>query len=230
MLVPRRVGVPERDDLWSWCQTEWWAPTGLPIYEGHHEAHEGPFNRSAAINRASIRAGAWDVALILDADVVVDPAAVRSAVLLADASGQITWPFDRFAGLDRTMSSRVRSGYSGSWEPGVAHEMLHTASSAVCVPRRLWDRVGGFDEAFIGWGFEDVAFSLACQAIGGGHHRIAGTVYHLWHPPAEATGDSNHPVWQANAAVCAPYLDAGWADGDAMEAVLRANGQWDRLA
>lgn len=230
VLVPRRAGIEDRDELWSWLREDWWAPMGLPIYEGHH--YGGLFNRSAAVNTAAALAdsdGRWDVAVVIDADVAVAPTSVRSAVLLAHASGQITWAFHRWAGLHPEMSARIRAGYDGGWDDGIALEFLHTASSCVVIPRPLWDLVGGFDEQFAGWGFEDVAMSLACQSIGGGCHRIAGTVYHFHHAPAPGTGDSTHPIWRANQERCAPYVAAGHADRRAMEAVLRASGQWRRF-
>ncbi len=233
VLVPRREDGGFRDDLWAWCRDTWWADLGLPIYEGHHD--EGPFCRSAAINTAARYADGligdrpWDVAVILDADTIVDHAAVASAALLAERSGQITWAFSRWAGLSSEGSALVRAGYDGGWDEHVAVEILHSASSCLAVPRRLWDRVGGFDEGFVGWGYEDAAMSLACQAIGGGSHRIPGTAWHLWHPPAEGTGDSTHPLWIANRDRCQAYVDAGWDDYVAMETLLRDLGLWERF-
>lgn len=232
LLVPRRAGIPDRDRLWAWLRTEWWPQLGWPIVEGHHD--DGPFSRSRAVNRAAEIAAdssrwRWDVAVVIDADTIIDHHAVRSAALLAAGSGQITWGFDRWAALSPEMTDRVLGGYQGDWNAGVTLEFRHSASSCVAVPRQLWDRVGGFDEQFVGWGFEDVAFSLACQAIGGGGHRIAGTAFHLHHAPAEATGDTGHPIYLANQERCRPYLDA-YLDPVKMEAALRANGQWERFA
>jgi hypothetical protein len=40
--------------------------------------------------------------------------------------------------------------------------------------------MGGFDERFVGWGFEDMAFQATIVGLYG-HERIEGDVYHLWH-------------------------------------------------
>lgn len=230
VLVPRREGQPERDELWAWCRDIWWDNLGVEIVEGHHEPSEGLFSRAVAVNRAADNAGDWDVAVVVDADTIVNHDAVHAAALLADASGRITFGFERFVALTDGMSRRVRAGYRGDWDAGTAFSFVHSASSCVAMPRALWDRIGGFDESLAGWGFDDIQLSLAAQAIGGGSHRIGGTAYHLWHPPAEACGDVDHPIYRANQARCQPYMDAGWQDPAAMEKVLRANGQWDRLA
>ena len=83
VLVPIRYGKPERDRLWEFCRPRWaeFFPD-WPVYEGVHGAEEGPFNRSLAVNRAAEAAGEWDVAVVIDNDVLADPQAVRAAVFL----------------------------------------------------------------------------------------------------------------------------------------------------
>lgn len=52
----------------------------------------------------------------------------------------------------------------------------------------LWvddfDRVGGFDESFVGWGLEDTEFAvrLVAQGVRIRSGRFATNVFHLWHP------------------------------------------------
>lgn len=219
VLVPRRSDGGHRDRLWEWVRGR----LDLPVVEGHHEAHEGAFNRSSAINRAARAAGDWKVAVIVDADTFTPGPQIVEAVRLARDTGQIAWGFTRYAALDREGTRKVMDGFNGSWEPHVLHEFLHTASSCVVVRRDLWDAVGGFDEGFVGWGFEDVAFSLACQAVGGGWHRAEGTTWHLWHPPSPDAGNTNSPIWRANRDRCQPYIDAGF-DPARMRAVLHDMG------
>ena len=196
-LVPWRSDGGRRDVLWAWVRERWerlhpeW-----PVYVG--ESPDGPFCRSHALNRASKAAGAWDVAVLLDADAIVDPDRLREAVLKADTTGGFVIAYDRYCYLDKPMTDRILDGFTNNWWPGVEWSMTNTCSTVVTVPRRLWDQVGGFDEGFIGWGFEDCAFSVACAAFGG-RYRVPGELWHLWHPPST---ENRHESlnWQAGLA------------------------------
>lgn len=191
MLVPRRSDGGRRDELWAWCRAWWETHTDWPIIEGTHD--HGPFNRSAAINRAAEQAGDWDVALIVDSDSFTHPTQALDAAETAHRTGQVTFAYDRFCYLDRAMSDRVMSGYTGNWWAGVEWTMTGTCSSLLAVPRGPWDQMGGADEGFVGWGGEDVAISLMLQTFGRGMNRIHGDVWHLWHAPAPHTHDHVFP-------------------------------------
>jgi hypothetical protein len=187
VLVPRRADGGHRDRLWTWLarQIVGW---GYPIIEGHHD-EPGPFSRSLALNRAAAEAGAWDVALLVDADTFVNPHQAHAAVALAGASGAMTVGFDAFRTLSEPGTERILGGFNGSWSPLATGELIGhgshgPVSSIVAVPRRLWDAMGGFDQRFRGWGFEDRAFAIAAATLGGEVQRIASDAWHLWHPRA----------------------------------------------
>jgi hypothetical protein len=211
VLVPRRPDGATRDRVWSFIADRWASehPT-WDVIEGLHET--GPFNRSAAINTAAAAAGEFDVAIVADADSFVGADQSLAAVQTAMATGQITFAYDRFVYLAEEMSGRVIGGHTGNWWSGVQWTMTGTCSSMVVVPRALWDMVGGFDDGFVGWGMEDVAFSIAAHSAGGGGQRVHGDVWHLWHP----TSPENHhesPLYQANVERMHRYetaRDGGW--------------------
>lgn len=191
-LVPRRADGGWRDQLWSFCR-DWWAGQhpDWHVFEGDHV--DGPFNRSAAINAAAENADEWDVAVLLDADVIVDPTAVGNAVEIAHTMGRLVVPHSERIMLHEPGTRKVLAGSREGWRnPGYVHRgrrdgmLIYTdsVSCAVAVPRSLWDQVGGFDPLFVGWGWEDNSFVAACETFSGPLIRLASELYHLHHDPA----------------------------------------------
>lgn len=198
-LVPRRAGFADRDALWSFCRRYWTnALSDIPIVEGFHD--EGLFNRSKAINRAAAHAaatGGWDVAVVLDADVIAAPSSVVSAAALAEETGKLVVAFDVRRDLSRAGTRRILAGYRGSWDPYVERTHSGQHSGIVAIPRSLWELLGGFDEGFEGWGYEDTAFALAAETVAGPRINIPGECWHLWHAKAPEAR-SGSPSWTAN--------------------------------
>src|SRR5688572_1048160 len=108
ILVPRRDDNGPRDELWAFCRA-WWERevSHLPIIEGYHT--DGLFNRSAAVNRAATIAGAWDVAVIIDSDVICDPQRVVAAIDRAHATGSMVLPHTVRYDLSPRGANAVRS-------------------------------------------------------------------------------------------------------------------------
>ena len=73
-----------------------------------------------------------------------------------------------------------------------------SVSSVVVVSRKQWELIGGFDEQFKGWGFEDTAFAAAAATFGG-IVRMEGEVIHFWHP-TQREGKRGTPSWPVNSA------------------------------
>lgn len=220
ILVPRRDGIEDRDRLWAFARERWAGDfPDWPIVEGHHD--DGPFNRSAAVNRAAEAAGAWDVAVIIDSDVLCDRDKVVQAVDAAAGTGRMVLAYHERVSLNAKGTEKVMGGFQGNWKD---RRMVHgtymdACSSAVVVPRGLWDEVQGFDERFVGWGWEDVAFRIACETISGKSMlQIAATCFHLWHQPS---GGNNRAeaTFVANQARGEAYRAAHW-DRDAVMALI----------
>lgn len=232
ILVPRRAGVPQRDKIWAAMRSRWEAMhPDLTIYEGHHD--EGPFSRSAAINTAARLAdadGRWDLAMVIDADVFLDPSQVTAALRRARDSGRVTWAFRRWRGLSEYATERLMrpdpvwerelfgdAGWLG-WTPASPVDMDELVektnpiswSCAFVIPRAVWDDVGGFDERFRGWGWEDMAFRSVVRGLHG-CERIEGDVFHVWHPRSverEPVRGEYRPEYEANRQLGLRYMAA----------------------
>lgn len=216
ILVPRRADHGHRDRVWAWVRAWWERELKLPIFEGHHD--EGLFNRSAACNRAAAAAGDWDVAVLIDADVVCDPDKVREAITIAHRDlDHLVLPFTRRHNLTRQGSERIMAGETGSWRSFIGITYAQQCSAVVVIPRKVWDTIGGFDERFVGWGFEDNAFACAAETFGRSLEQIEGEVWHLWHPTAKE-GRRHSPSYRANRARHELYATA-LGDPDAVRAL-----------
>lgn len=206
IAVPMRPDGGHRDRLWAHCRKVWEDRFGWPILEGLHL--DGPFNRSAAVNAAVAQAGDdWDVVLVIDSDVICAPDSVRSAVKLAAISDQMVVAHDERIMLNRFGTEKVLAGYDGSWraKPMVERVWLDSVSCAVAISRNLWELAGPFDELFVGWGREDTAFRIACEAETGPIVKVCGETFHLWHPVSPGVKQAS-PTRRANEARHQAYL------------------------
>lgn len=191
-LVPRLADGGERDRLWEYCRAHWVDQLpAMEIVEGHHEG-DGPFNRSAAINRAA--EGEWDFAVILDSDTILDAEQVISGIEKAEETGCLVLPYKLRNMLSEPGTQAILGGYAGNWEHWVTARERDRVSCCAIVPRALWDAAGGFDERFEGWGGEDEAFEHTCRTFA--HtNRLAGAVWHLHHA-ASPHHDRSSPLYR----------------------------------
>lgn len=187
VLVAWRPDDGHRDQLWKHLRTHYWDhQSGYHVTEG--TSPDGPFNRAAAVNDASRKAGAWDVAVIADADTWVPSHRLDEAVTTAKKTGKLVAAFNHVIELSEVSTQRILCGeHLGVFDLDTANARtgdIITQSSMLAVPRKLWDRAHGMDEAFIGWGGEDNAFWYTCRALAGDPIRLTGPAWHLWHEPA----------------------------------------------
>ena len=196
VIVPFRPDYGHRDRLWEWVRGNYWKHLPWPIELGHHD--KGAFNRAAAVNSAADRQ--WDYAIIADSDTWVPAKQLMAAVSATQATGRLVAAFDAVVELSQPCTDNILRGQttiSGSFEAGkIRTRELETQSSMLVVPRTLWDRAGGMDERFAGWGCEDNAFWRACSINSGEPQRLSGNAYHLWHAPA--SGKFNGSEYRRN--------------------------------
>lgn len=211
LIVPRRRDGGHRDRVWDFCKRYWTATRPKwRIVEGDHD--EGPFNRAAAINRAA--RGRWDVAVILDADTLLDAEAIDSAIEQTLDTKAVSLPFSHRLLLSARGTERVLAGeeHWDRWVESVQrpNDRYRYISGSLVVPRCLWDAVGGFDERFCGWGGEDDAFFAACTVLSGHDartSRIPGKAWHLWHQTSPWM-DRNSALYRMARALAERYLRA----------------------
>lgn len=162
-----------------------WRDKGMEVGMGRSEGPE--FNRAAAVN-AALESHWAKVLVVNDADSLVYPSALAEAIRLA-ATGDygIVRAYTTYQRIDKpgTLSCR-------SWQDVLHGSSEHiewaqdNASSHGVVALNLehYRHIGGYDERFQGWGYEDCALDILSGAFLPGV-RVPGPLFHLWHPPAK---------------------------------------------
>jgi hypothetical protein len=183
ILIPFRGGEKHRERNFKYVFA-WWENLGYRIHVADDGAG-GPMNRSRARNEAAKRATS-DVLVFADADTVGQPESVAAAARHAYQTGELSYPFIRFEGLSSAQTVKFMAGKPYGRGKTKRHP---SPGGIVIVHRDLFEFAGRYDEAFEGWGYEDVAFARAARTLGG-QHRENGVIYHLWHPVAPEKADS----------------------------------------
>lgn len=205
-----------RWDIWNWIASQY--QQFLPEVQLRVCSDDGedPFHKTVALNRAAAAATA-PVLMLADADTWVPSAQIREALTLIETDPSIwvrPWNLKLKLGevdTQRLMTKAVWDGVvpEGADLPG-RRESLNTywAAPHHIFTREQFEKVGGFDERFRGWGQEDEAFALSLRSIVGKPKLVRGYAIHLKHP---RLGRSGRDQWvgettpRANEALVAEY-------------------------
>lgn len=151
----------------------------------------GPFNRSAAYNAGRNHRPAAKAYIWHEADMVVPHIQLAEAVRMSKAFTGLVVPFHTYSYLSEADSARVLDGTPLRSVGPAEYEMAQgRAVGAVGVTSDVTMRaVGGWDETFEGWGFDDRAMARAFQVCCRATRYAPGYGHHLWHPPAWSRDD-----------------------------------------
>lgn len=221
-----------RDDLWAFTKWQWeYNFPDCPIYAVDSDLrHKGQFKRAWACNAAvteALRDDRWPVLVIADADTVmtdwlyvaeaVKYAQDHRALCYAHEQRYMLGPHDTAHLLSNGTFLRNPTQAYGSIDPVTTGPHPNTYSGVLAVNIELWVDVRGFDQRFVGWGFEDLAFMHACGTMGE-LQRAPGTCLHLWHP-TKVEEREEQPHYLDNWAVWNKYTAAA-GNPVAMRAVI----------
>lgn len=209
MLIPYRSDKGHRDRIFEWLLDRYnvlLPDAQICIGEDPQE----PFNRARARNNAFSQATS-DTLLVADADTVFNPDPIMRAVW--SVFSRRTWilPYDTYYNVTMDDTFEIlKSDPAGSlprpdrWD----HRLTTAVSGLLVLSREAFEKVGGYDERFEGWGYEDNAFQLALDTLYTPHERFFGEYcLHLWHPVAP-DGAFNSPTIQQSRARFCQYRNA----------------------
>lgn len=209
-LVNPGWSVPDADGYrlanWAYSRARWERLLpDVPIVEGYDEG-DHPFCLARAQNDAARKAGDWRFAVYVGADFVAESdEMIMSGISWARSTGKFTICHARTTMLHEEPTERVRGGEEPN--PSMGDTYGNPFTGITIIPRDLFDKVGGFDERFVGWGWEDQAFWAACCALGNGYDRVDGHAFHLWHPRTRADNEES-PYHAESEALGRRYLAA----------------------
>jgi predicted glycosyltransferase involved in capsule biosynthesis len=191
ILIPFRSNG-DRDQQLAWLKDRW--SSLFPEAEIIIEADDGndPFSKTMAVNNCYKKATS-DILVLMDADCWIDPELIKKAA--EDIrSKKISWarPCHDVYKLTKefTFDLIKTSPTSGIALNDKSYSGITKAVGFVCVfSRDQFEKVGGMDTRFRGWGGEDNAWNVMLDNMFGKAEDGVGIGYHLWHPtPRNAEG------------------------------------------
>lgn len=134
--------------------------------------------------------------MLYDVDVMLPRTNIEDSLASLETYPMI-FPYDKFWLLSQELSHKIVNGMEYTFSSlltcdGVEQLVKEGKIGAAVqlVTRDAFDSVGGFEEDFEGWGYEDVYFNFKMMKkypIGEGiwgKWLDHGDLFHLWHPPA----------------------------------------------
>lgn len=221
VVIPWRGGDPDRERHHETVRAR--LRDMLPD-AWHIDADSGhqPFSRAGSRNhgvRLAQDVGA-EVVVLCDADTLPEREPLLAAIDSAH-DGRLHLPYVHFRGLSETGTRHYLGGTPAEACEAELETTWSTGGVMVIQPEAWW-RMGGSDERFRGWGFEDTATRVACDALLGPTVRHTGTIYHLWHPTARNPAS---PLFKANEALMRRYAEAE-GNPDAVRAIVAEFAPW----
>ncbi|MDR7078525.1 putative glycosyltransferase involved in capsule biosynthesis [Neobacillus niacini] len=159
------------------------------------ETDSNPYNRSEAINNGAKRAKN-DIFVIADCDIFYDPQILLEATKLLNEYAWVI-PFRYVRNLSNNQSIEIFHN-EPKWP--IETEITdfefvdfqpYKGAKLLVVTRENFEKVGGFDDRFIGWGREDECFTFAIDTLCGPSIRLEHTINHCWHPFVGSAGNPN---------------------------------------
>jgi hypothetical protein len=164
----------------------WYEDHGYQVVLG--DSHHETFNLAAARNAAVRAAGDAEIVVVADADTIPEARALMRAIRRATSQPMVVYPFEHYVYLGDVDPATVDLERLAE----LPHEQTYTHSvgGLLVVQRQLYWELGGHDEGFRRWGYEDTAFEIVAETLAR-TDRITGSVYAFGHEADRDMSDAN---------------------------------------
>jgi predicted glycosyltransferase involved in capsule biosynthesis len=186
VVIPYRYENAERHRAFSWVfdrWTGWKSALDLEITVSDSDPSK-PFNRAEARNNG-VRESEGGILVLCDADTFGPYGSIRRAISMCSMQPWVL-PYNVYYNLAQDATELVLSKPPAVFTMpstfSTDHRILDSVGGMQILTRAQWWRTNGHDERFVGWGYEDNDFANRANAVLGGVYRLAGPIYHLWHP------------------------------------------------
>lgn len=151
---------------------------------------DGPFSRSRAINDG-VECSSGDTIIICDADLITPKPNYETAIDLLDLHPFVI-PFGKVYHLFLRTTEKVWTGDQqinfAEFRQNINVQQIidiqnsKLAGGTCVITREFFDKMGGYDPRFIGWGWEDTEFCYRVKDRLGDYPILADkSIYHLAH-------------------------------------------------
>ena len=159
-----------------------WKHAGIPVIEADSLPGQ-PFNLCEARNNA-VRKIRTPIIIVADADTLPDLGALHQAINML-RPGEVIWPYHTYRHIPPDWVTKPDLLAA---PPDRTYH--HSVGGIFLTHRGTYWALGGMDEHFTGWGFDDNAFHAAATTLAK-VRRLPGTVFSFNHPAHRDTTDTN---------------------------------------
>lgn len=198
VLIPFRPDTPWRARIQA-TTSKLWERTDLQVVYAD-DGLDGPlFSFSRAANRARAMTDA-DCLLVYNTDAL--PLSVASLDRLhKDLAAGLPWSvlFDGQRRFTRHQTRQILNGDTPESVGAPAGEVSMGREALIGIRADVFDSLRGYDERFVGWGWEDLAFHLVLRTVypDGCDTPAEGMFQSLWHPEVtKEAWPANGQIWQ----------------------------------
>lgn len=206
VLLSYREDSEERRRNYEYVVSRW-EDLGVEVITGRMN-ESGPFQMAKMLNRAFL-ASTGDNVVIYGVDHLPPDAQFLRGVEYHLHAHPWMPLYGKTLELDPGPSVGVRTGLVRP-STELSGALIGQCTGVIAVTREAWKAIGGADERFVGWGYEDTAYRLSLTKIYGNPWRQpTTTLIGLYHPPQPRQGSNNKALFEEyeNAPDIREYLD-----------------------